>query len=420
MRALLRSFANHETIASVAFVGDLVRLLGNVMVLDCGGLVMPARDDERVLLVYVLPRRPSDPCRLAWGERIVFGTSQDLRRFVTSPAQACSELREDAPFESLMRRVGLQAVAHAPVAFGEQGGARVLVAVAPERDAYAPDLALLAEIGRAIGLLWGFVGGLEGDECAPTGGAAAASGSECSNESMRLARVGRLASIGRIAGGFVHEINNPATSIILAAEQLNKALECSHADAKAPDAHDQAMLVEGIAQAASQIRGAVSSFHLLASASGEGLVGPLDLTPIFEAAISLTEAAFRTRATIETHLEHMPLCPSSYASLGTALIELLVNAIQSIPSDSGVAHRIVVRIGTVAKTFVVSVQDTGVGIARELLPQLESSSCTTGGKGEQAGLGLVMVRSTVEQLGGTMHLRSEMGQGTTAELIFPL
>ena len=236
----------------------------------------------------------------------------------------------------------------------------------------------------------------------------------------QLMQADRLASLGSLAGGIAHEINNPVAFIGLAASQLVKMIE-PLADAGARDRARQLVLEVG--EAAARIANIVGELKLFTRIPEGAHVTPVDINRIVQMAVTLTSAELRRRARVEMNLGELPLVPGEYAILGQAFVNLLLNAAQAVHAkrEAGSASNFV-RVSTFVaeRAIVVRVSDTGVGIEPRVLPRIFDPFFKTKQGGDGAGLGLAIAHNLVRRVGGDIRVTSEPGEGSTFEVILPL
>ncbi len=215
----------------------------------------------------------------------------------------------------------------------------------------------------------------------------------------------RQATFGRIAAGLVHDLAHPIQNIGNNCKLILKMYE----DAEYRDTFRRMVEREFAA-----IR------RLLDDLRNLGRTIPLERFPV-DVNRSLAEAAERMslpaqQAGVTLDLE---LCPDPVAiegdlfALGRVYRNLLLNAVQATPPGG----RITVSSRSDGARVVIEVQDTGCGIPADRLEQIFDDFMTTKRRG--LGLGLAISRKIVEQLGGTIRVRSQVGAGTTFTLEFP-
>jgi signal transduction histidine kinase len=232
-----------------------------------------------------------------------------------------------------------------------------------------------------------------------------------------LEQLDYFATMGRLAGGLVHEVNNPATFIALAAGQIEKSLaQCPGEQELQPIA----ALVHDISDSSRQMRSVVSDFHLLSAVARHATSGSLDFGRFARACATLTTVTYRTKARLDVQMQDLPACPASFAALGPVIVNLLVNAIQAIPSEQGELHAIELKAWVSDDRLHMTVRDTGVGIAPDLLPRVFDPFFTTRLPSQGAGLGLTLAREAVWRMRGDIRIDSGVDQGTCVEIVVPL
>jgi len=232
----------------------------------------------------------------------------------------------------------------------------------------------------------------------------------------RLAVVERMASLGALAAGVGHEINNPLSAVLANLELLHDELAAC-ADA-APDALAARLagarpLLDDAREAAELIRTIVRDLNVF-SRSPQGKAGKVDVHGVLESTLRMAAYEVRQRARIVRDFGEVPLVHGSQARLGQVMLNLVMNAAQSIRRGDATHNE--VRVATssdAAGRAVVEVSDTGHGIAPEHLPHIFEPFFTTKPEGVGTGLGLSISRDIVLEMGGRIEVRSTVGVGTT-------
>lgn len=241
---------------------------------------------------------------------------------------------------------------------------------------------------------------------------------EPSTDALRsIAMVGRMASLGKIAGGLIHEINNPSTFIALAGGQIEK-LASKGASVSEAELGSVLEMATGIRESTQQIRDMVASFRLLVGVTNRSTVVTVDLERVLESAVGLTRAAHRHDAVLETDFSQMPPCPGHFVELGSVVVNILVNAIESLRSSAS-AKRVRVRSRLRDGVIQVRICDTGEGIPQADLPHVFDAFFTTRDPEAHAGLGLTVARETVAAFDGRISIESEVGKGTAVLMEVP-
>jgi CheY-like chemotaxis protein len=234
----------------------------------------------------------------------------------------------------------------------------------------------------------------------------------------------RLASLGALAGGIAHEINNPVAFIGLAATQIAKMIEPGASDGNGEDERARAIpLLHEVGEAAARIANIVGELKLFTRIPEGALVTPVDVNRMVQMALTLTSAELRQGARVEINLGELPLVPGEYSSLGQAFVNLLLNAGQAVQAKRQTSPASnFVRVSTFVSggAIVVRVSDTGVGIEPRLLPRIFDPFFKTRAAGDGAGLGLAIAHNLVRRVGGDIRVTSIPLEGSTFDVVLPI
>lgn len=234
-----------------------------------------------------------------------------------------------------------------------------------------------------------------------------------------IAMTGRLASLGTLAGGVIHEVNNPAAFIALAGGQIEKFVTRAQEQDGCQGLESVIDLAAGIRESMDQIQDMVAAFRLLIGVANRSVVVTVDLERVLKAAVELTRAAHRHDAAMETDFQPMPPCPGHYVEIGPVVVNVLVNAIESLRTTS--SPKMVRVEGRVQDDVIqVRIRDTGEGIPAPLLPRVFEPFFTTRDRSRHAGLGLTITREALRTMDGRIDIESEVGKGTTVRINVPV
>ncbi len=228
----------------------------------------------------------------------------------------------------------------------------------------------------------------------------------------RLLVSDRMASIGTLAAGVAHEINNPLTFVLA---NVSHASELLAQGSIAPAIEALADAREG----AERVRRIVGDLKAFSRPDDERLLA-LDPRPVLRSSIAMARNEIRHRARLEERFEAIPLVLANDARLGQVFVNLLVNAAQAIPA--GAADRNTIQVTTrtdAGGRAVVEVRDTGCGISRASLGRVFDPFFTTKPIGDGTGLGLSICHRIVASFGGEIEVESEEGAGTTVRVTLP-
>jgi len=256
---------------------------------------------------------------------------------------------------------------------------------------------------------------------------------EASREQLMQAQ--KLKTVGTMASGLAHELNNILTPIRGLAELLAEGISGDHAQR-----YGQRILDSSIS--AAQITGALLTYTrqgtfqpvrsnarqllqgqilpVLSKSLPNGIEMRVDLER--NVSIDVDRVLFQQCITnlVFNAVDAMPRGGEIEIRLGTEASTPSEDAAQSKPPRLAPTPRIERADGVAAGTAVIEVRDTGTGIAPEHLHRIFDPFFTTKGVGAGTGLGLAMVQGTVERHGGSVQVRSVPGRGSTFVLRFPL
>ncbi len=244
----------------------------------------------------------------------------------------------------------------------------------------------------------------------------------------QLVHTDRLASLGVLAAGVAHEINNPAAFLTLGVQQLDRLLNQpmnlpsgDRTEARPDPIRARiAEVVRDLAEGVQRISQIVGELRLFARIPEHAVSTPVDVNRLIGSAVTLTQAAVKSRARLELDLGELPPLPGDHARLGQVFVNLMVNAAQAIPPGSPEEHVVRVQTREEGDAVVVRVSDTGSGIAREHLGRVFEPFFTTKGPGEGTGLGLAISHDLVRRAGGTIEIQSSPGNGATFTVRLPV
>nr|WP_228530823.1 MULTISPECIES: PAS domain S-box protein [Myxococcaceae] len=228
----------------------------------------------------------------------------------------------------------------------------------------------------------------------------------------RLMAADRLVSMGTLAAGMAHEINNPLSYVLG---------NLGYLEAQLARAQEQALLevVREAREGAERVRQIVRDLKTLSRGDDERR-GPVDVLAVLQSSINMAWNEIRHRARLVRDFSPVPRVQANESRLGQVFLNLLVNAAQAIPEGRADRHHIEVRVYPAADGRVaVEVRDSGEGIAREHLPRIFDPFFTSKPIGEGTGLGLAICHGIVSQLGGSIEVESERGQGTCMRVFLP-
>jgi two-component system, NtrC family, sensor kinase len=226
----------------------------------------------------------------------------------------------------------------------------------------------------------------------------------------------KLASLGQIVAGVVHELNNPLSSIIAYSDYLTKKLGRD----SSPNLSEDAERVRRIGEAAERILKFTRDLVAYARPTGDSR-GPVQIEEVIERALVFCEHEFAD-GQVEAHCQFdapLPTIAGIPGQLTQVFVNLFTNAAHAMAGTGG-ELRISVRGEDDGGSLRIDVSDTGGGIPAEAMPQIFEPFFTTKTDGRGTGLGLSIVRGILDAHGGTIQVSSAAGQGTTFTLTLPV
>jgi len=237
----------------------------------------------------------------------------------------------------------------------------------------------------------------------------------------RLLLADRMASLGTLAAGVAHEINNPLAFVLGNLVYIDEVLSRIAPAAGPLELGTLETAMRDAREGAERIRAIVRDLATFSRGGDPEAVLPVDVNRAIEFSLKMAERHVRQRARLVKRLEEIPPVIAVESRLGQVFLNLLVNAAQAIPEGGG-AHnevRVSSSFDPATSRVVVEVSDTGRGIAAEDLPRIFDPFFTTKPVGTGAGLGLSICHSIVTSLGGEIAVESQPGRGTTVRVSLP-
>ncbi len=224
----------------------------------------------------------------------------------------------------------------------------------------------------------------------------------------------RMVSVGTLAAGIAHEVNNPLSFVL---SNLDFALR----ELAASQGVDREVLraLEDAKVGGGRVRAIVRDLKSF-SRGGDEARAPLDLRSVLLSAVGLASNEIRHRAQVSVDPGDVPLVLGSERRLAQVLLNLLINAAQAIPEGNAQANGIRASTGTApdGRAFV-EISDTGCGIPPELRSRIFDPFFTTKPVGEGTGLGLSICHAIVTQHGGEVSVEDAPGGGSTFRVLLP-
>lgn len=239
----------------------------------------------------------------------------------------------------------------------------------------------------------------------------------------------KLASIGLLAAGVAHEINNPASfvlhnldSVLSVLQQIDEKLANQPRIARSLGAQslmfDAMSILQESKEGMARIARIVRDLHSFSRVDDDTLVAT-DANISLESALSMLRNELRYRATVIRDLRSTRLVPGGAARLGQVFLNLVLNAAHAMTEGGPDRNRLWVRSFDTDDSVVVEIQDNGPGIPPAVMARIFESFFTTKPRGVGTGLGLPISRDIVHSLGGLIEAESEPGKGALFRVSLP-
>ena len=240
---------------------------------------------------------------------------------------------------------------------------------------------------------------------------------QVNERSRQLVRSERMVSVGFLAAGVAHEINNPLASILFCSEALERRVRDALAHASPGEADVLARYLTMIQQEALRCKD-ITQKLLDFSRSGDRKREPTDLAALVQGVLEVARHLPNCRA---KHLEFTPagyvVAPVNAQDLKSVILNLVVNALDSM-DDGG---RLRITLGTRDGAAELAFADTGCGMTPDVLENIFEPFFTKSRTGKGTGLGLFISHQIVDQHGGQIEAASPgPGKGSTFTVRVPL
>jgi PAS domain S-box-containing protein len=231
----------------------------------------------------------------------------------------------------------------------------------------------------------------------------------------------RMASIGTLAAGVAHEINNPMAYVLGNLEYVREALGGKSVLAGSEEARElESVLAEAI-QGAERVAHIVRDLKAFSRKQDEEPLVPVALEEALDTASEMAANQIRQRARLERDYSGSTMVLGNRVRLGQVFLNFVVNAAQAIPEGVDASRqRIVLRTFVDAAGLpVAEVEDSGTGIDPDIRARIFDPFFTTKPVGIGTGLGLSSAVGIVSSLGGSIEVESSVGVGTIMRVRFP-
>jgi len=233
------------------------------------------------------------------------------------------------------------------------------------------------------------------------------------DKSIQLIESEKLASIGILASGVAHEINNPLANISLTAETMLETRK-DVAD------EEQLELITDIMTQTERASAVVNNLLGYARSMKNSKTAEMDVCAILEQSLDLVAHEIKLHdIELQQDLRHCPLwVVGNKGRLEQVFVNIILNAVQAIEHEGSIS--LVASRDESGKFAVIEVKDTGPGIPEENIKKIFDPFFTTKSTGEGTGLGLYVSYGIIHEIGGEIEVESKLQYGTLFRIRLPL
>lgn len=223
----------------------------------------------------------------------------------------------------------------------------------------------------------------------------------------------RLTSLGLLAAGIGHEVNNPLCYVMLKLEKLKVAVE-SRAEV------DEIKMISEMQEGLFRIQTIIKDLKKMSRSTIEEAATPVDIANTLRSAIAMANNEIQHRAQLSLEIGDLPPVMASDGQLCQVFVNLLINAAQAIEPGQVSKNKINIKAFVDDNFVVVEISDTGSGIPKKIQSNLYQPFFTTKPIGQGTGLGLSICQSILSRYEGKISFISEINEGTTFKVTFPI
>lgn len=228
-------------------------------------------------------------------------------------------------------------------------------------------------------------------------------------QQKQLEMADRLASLGTLAAGVAHEINNPLTTLVGNLEMLRDA----------PN-HDEAeVLLSNCDDAARAITATIRDLATLSRFQPAPRPAHCDVLQAVNWAVRIASIHTKHVATVAVDVPSMTLVDLDETRVGQIVLNLIINAAHAFGVGRIAQSAIMIRAAAVGSRVTIEVEDNGPGMPQHVRDHAFEPLHTAAGVGHGTSLGLSICHGLVVAAGGSIHIHSQEGRGTCVSLTLP-
>ena len=236
-------------------------------------------------------------------------------------------------------------------------------------------------------------------------------------QELQIMQAEKLSSIGLLASGVAHEINNPLSSVAGYAEALLRRFKNEQSLAEDPRLEDFQKYLDVIVRESYRCKGIIDSL-LSFSRKSDGSVSNVNINDILTEVLELVrfKSCFEKIEVRTDFQQDLPDVIGDPTGLRQVCLNLLMNAHQAI-NGPGIVE--ITTRTTRLSMVLFQVRDSGCGIHKDVLEQIWDPFFTTKNVGHGIGLGLAISYNIIKRLGGDINVESQAGKGSTFSVRMP-
>lgn len=224
----------------------------------------------------------------------------------------------------------------------------------------------------------------------------------------------RLASVGLLAAGVAHEVNNPLAYILNNIEIARRQLS-----GLGPAAEDSRAALGIALQGVDSIRATIRDLLMLARGD-EGVLHAVDVSEVAQSTLALAAHEIDRTAKLVVQLQPGAAVNAGEGRIAQVLLNLVTNALEAMRSRPRGENELGIAVAhTPGGRVLIEVSDTGCGISDDHISRVFDPFFTTKPAGEGTGLGLSIAQRLVVEIGGEITASSVLGRGTTFRVLLP-
>jgi signal transduction histidine kinase len=232
----------------------------------------------------------------------------------------------------------------------------------------------------------------------------------------------RMASVGTLAAGVAHEINNPLAALVANLDVVALSIAALLKGSRSPEEGMKGLReieepLRDAREAADRVRQIVKDVKIFSRADASES-RPIDVHRIMDSSLRIAWNEIRNRARLTKNYGKIPMVQANESRMGQVFLNLIVNAAQAIPEGNPAGNEIQITTapsddGRVA----VEVRDTGSGMSEAVRSKIFDAFFTTKPAGVGTGLGLSICHRLISEMGGAISVESEEGGGSVFRIL---